>query len=160
MSPLAAVQNAVNNTSAIRQVLISSRSRAPSDWHRICVKSDMAERAEGVLETIQEQSRHWTFLKGGDELTVEHIVHGDRVSVTVRHDREVGGETARVHDFPTQSAADEFQANLDASLLKFGWVFIGYLPNRRRPADRPEHLAQEDRRRWWTDGGTFLDTRA
>jgi hypothetical protein len=120
----------------------------------------MLDRAERLAETFHPQHALWTFLKGGDELTVQHAVDDGRVTVTIRHDRETGGETVRVHHFASQSAADEFHASFDASLLKFGWVFIGYLPNRRLSTDGREnsdHAA--DRRRWWTNGGTFLESR-
>ena len=119
----------------------------------------MLDRAERLAEPFHPQCRLWTFLKGGDEITVEHAAYEGRVTVTVRHDREIDGDTVRVHHFPTESAADDFHANFDASLLKFGWVFIGYLPNRRHSIDHPENTDPADRRRWWTDGGTFFESR-
>ena len=120
---------------------------------------DMLDHGERLTETFHPEIGLSTFLKGGDELTVEHAVSEAGVTVTVRHDREMDGETVRIHHFADESAADDFRANLEASLLKFGWVFIGYLPNRRRSTSHQENPEHADRRRWWTNGGTFLERR-
>jgi hypothetical protein len=103
------------------------------------------------------QSRIWTFAKGGDELTVEQWVEGERVVVTLTRSNETGAETTQGCDFPNERAAEHFHANLDASLLQFGWVFVGHLPNRRGHRDRRHLVRKSDRRRWWTDGWTFLE---
>ena len=117
----------------------------------------MAAETGALLGSTQHHCRVWTFLKGGDELTVEHSVETDKVMVTVIRAKESGEETAAVHQFPTNAAAEEFQASLEVSLLRFGWVFIGFLPNRRRRDHRRSQADRGDRRRWWTDGGTFLE---
>jgi len=105
----------------------------------------------------RDKRRMWTFAKGGDELTVEHWFEGDTVRVTLTRADDTGAETTRVYEFPDEQTSDQFNADLDASLLKFGWVFIGYLPNRRTHPDRRHEARVSDRRRWWTDGGTFLE---
>jgi hypothetical protein len=113
--------------------------------------------AESALHSGDHQPRIWTFAKGGDELTVEQWLDGDTVVVTLTRSYESGAETTQGYDFPNEQTAAHFHANLDASLLQFGWVFIGHLPNRRSHEDRRHLVRKSDRRRWWTDGGTFLE---
>lgn len=113
--------------------------------------------AENVNDAGINQPRMWTFAKGGDELTVEQWVEGEAVVVTLTRSYETGAETTQVYDFPNEQAAEQFHANLDVSLLQFGWVFVGHLPNRRGHLDRRHLIRDSDRRRWWTDGGTFLE---
>jgi hypothetical protein len=113
--------------------------------------------ASVVVNAGISQPRIWTFAKGGDELTVEQWVEGDTVVVTLIRSHETGAETTQGYDFPNEQAAEHFHANLDASLLQFGWVFVGHLPNRRGHQDRRHLVRKSDRRRWWTDGGTFLE---
>jgi hypothetical protein len=117
----------------------------------------MNDRPERVQEDGSDTSRAWTFAKGGDELIVEQWIEGDAVTVILTRSDEAGTETRRVYDFADERAAEEFRSDLDQSLLQFGWIFIGYLPNRRRRHDRRSDLRSSDRRRWWTDGGTFLE---
>lgn len=114
------------------------------------------EPAENTVSG-HDEGRVWTFVKGGEELTVEQWVEGETVVVTLTRADETGAETVRAYEFPNQSAGDQFHANLDTSLLAFGWTFIGHLPERRAHHDRRQSLRKSDRRRWWTDGDTFLD---
>jgi hypothetical protein len=113
--------------------------------------------ADVAFHSGGHQPRTWTFAKGGDELTVEQWVEGDTVVVTLTRSYETGAETTQGYDFPNEQTAAHFHANLDTSLLQFGWVFIGHLPNRRGREDRRHLVRKGDRRRWWTDGGTFLE---
>lgn len=117
----------------------------------------MSDRPERAQEDGSDTSRVWTFAKGGDELVVEQWVEGGAVIVILTRSYEAGNETRRTYDFPNERAAEEFHSDLDQSLLQFGWIFIGYLPNRRGRLDRRRGLRSSDRRRWWTDGGTFLE---
>ena len=112
--------------------------------------ADEAIRGHGEL-------RIWTFAKGGDELTVEQWLEGETVVIALRRSDEAGAETERAYEFPDQSAANDFHANLDAGLLEFGWSFIGHLPERRMHPDRRLHVRRSDRRRWWTDGALILE---
>ena len=106
----------------------------------------------------RDKSRMWTFAKGGDELTVEHsFEREDAIHVTLTREDEAGVQTKRIYEFANEAEAGQFHASLDEFLLQFGWVFIGYLPNRRSHQDRRHGIRPSDRRRWWTDGGTFLE---
>ena len=119
----------------------------------------MNQNQERVEETVSghHEGRVWTFLKGGDELTVEQRIEGDTVVVTLTRSRETGRETAHAYELPDQSAAEQFHANLGTSLLQFGWTFIGQLPDRRAHRKRRQTPRKSDRRQWWTDGGAFLE---
>jgi len=101
--------------------------------------------------------RIWTFAKGADELTVEQWLESETVVVALTRSDEKGVETVHAYEFPDESAADEFHAGLDSSLLEFGWSFIGHLPERRMGADRRRAVRRSDRRRWWTDGALILE---
>lgn len=105
----------------------------------------------------QDDLRIWTFAKGADELTIEQWLEGETVVVALTRSDEKGVETVHAYEFPDESAADEFHAGLDTSLLEFGWSFVGHLPERRMGPDRRTHLRRIDRRRWWTDGALILE---
>jgi hypothetical protein len=100
--------------------------------------------------------RIWTFAKGADELTIEQWLEGETVVVALTRSDEKGVETVHAYEFPDESAAEEFHAGLDTSLLEFGWSFVGHLPERRIGADRRQDVRRSDRRRWWTDGALIL----
>jgi hypothetical protein len=105
----------------------------------------------------QDEFRIWTFAKGADELTIEQWLEGQTVVVALTRSDQNGAETVRAYEFPDESAADEFHAGLDSSLLEFGWSFIGHLPERRMGSDRRQQVRRCDRRRWWTDGALMLE---
>jgi hypothetical protein len=101
--------------------------------------------------------RIWTFAKGVDELTIEQWLEGETVVVALTRSDGKGVETVHAYEFPDESAADEFHAGLDSSLLQFGWSFVGHLPERRMAPDRRLNVRRSDRRRWWTDGALILE---
>lgn len=63
----------------------------------------------------------------------------------------------RIYAFPDIVRLVKFQSDMEAFLLRTGWQFIAFSPDRRVKADRREmpRLAN-DRRRWWTDGVRLL----
>jgi len=99
----------------------------------------------------------WTFAKGADELTVEQWTDGEAVIVTLTRADETGTETRQAYEFPDERAAEEFHTNFEPTLLKFGWSFVGYLPERRTHDDRRQRVRPSERRRWWTDGVLLLE---
>jgi hypothetical protein len=105
----------------------------------------------------QDDLRIWTFAKGADELTIEQWLEGEAIVVALTRSDAKGVETVHAYEFPDESAADEFHAGLDSSLLQFGWSFVGHLPERRMAPDRRRQVRRSDRRRWWTDGALMLE---
>jgi len=105
----------------------------------------------------QDELRIWTFVKGADELTIEQWLEGETVVVALTRSDEKLVETVRAYEFPDEAAAEEFHAGLDASLLQFGWSFVGHLPERRLGPDRRRQVRRSNRRRWWTDGALILE---
>ena len=105
----------------------------------------------------QDELRIWTFAKGADELTIEQWLEGETIVIALTRSDEKGVETVRAYEFPDESAADEFHAGIDSSLLQFGWSFVGHLPERRMGQDRRRQVRRSDRRRWWTDGALILE---
>ena len=94
----------------------------------------------------------WTFARGADELTIGRRIDSGGVTLTVR----VNSSTSHTHEFPDLAAAMRRQAEMEASLIKFGWSFVGFLPQRRSHDERRGMpRASDDRRRWWTDGYIF-----
>ena len=124
------------------------------------VVSRVNEGGHHVVHTSassQDDLRIWTFAKGADELTIEQWLEGETVVVALTRSDSKGVETVHAYEFPDESAAQEFHAGLDSSLLKFGWSFVGHLPERRMGPDRRRQVRRSDRRRWWTDGALILE---
>ena len=122
-----------------------------------CVSEDSHQvvHSSGVC---QDDLHIWTFAKGADELTIEQWLEGETVVVALTRSGEKNeAETVHAYEFPDESAAEEFHAGLDSSLLEFGWSFVGHLPERRMGQDRRQNVRRSDRRRWWTDGVLILD---
>jgi hypothetical protein len=108
-------------------------------------------------QASQDDLRIWTFAKGADELTIEQWLEGETVVGARTRAHEKGVLKLRAKQFPDESAADEFHAGVDSSLLEFGWSFVGHLPERRMAPDRRSQVRRSDRRRWWTDGALILE---
>ena len=124
------------------------------------VDSRVNEGGHQVIHTRganQDELRIWTFAKGADELTIEQWLEGETVVVALTRSDEKGVETVHAYEFPDEAAADEFHAGIDSSLLKFGWSFVGHLPERRLGPDRRQQVRRSNRRRWWTDGALILE---
>ena len=68
---------------------------------------------------------------------------------------EIAGDAApRSYFFREPSRLESFQKDMETLLLKTGWSFVSYGPDRRKGRDRrgwPRRA--NDRRRWWTDNG-------
>lgn len=94
----------------------------------------------------------WTFVRDATHLTITRCSDDDRQRLTVN----VDGEQPRQYEFDYHYEAARFQTNMETFLLKTGWSFVGFSPERRRGRDRRCFPRIDERRRWWTDGTTAL----
>ena len=63
----------------------------------------------------------------------------------------------RVYAFSDLVPLVRFQSDMEAFLLRTGWQFVEFTPDRRSGTDRRDFPRRaNDRRRWWTDGVKLL----
>jgi len=95
----------------------------------------------------------WTFERNADRLDIRRsAVDADgsvRLIVTV-------DGSPRSYPFNDLPAAIRFQSDMEDFLLKTGWSFVQFVPERRTGRDRRDFPRLSERRRWWTDGMTTL----
>lgn len=90
----------------------------------------------------------WTFRKKDTSLSLERRRQGDGCVLVVRQP-----EGARELPFANLEALERFQNSMETFLLRTGWTFASFSPERRIPLDRRTFPRMtSDRRRWWTDG--------
>ncbi len=90
----------------------------------------------------------WSFVRGTDRLDISREDMDDGVMLTV-----AGDGTPRSYFFREPSRLEVFQRDMETLLLKTGWSFTSYSPEKRRGRDRRGWPRKaNDRRRWWTDG--------
>jgi hypothetical protein len=94
----------------------------------------------------------WTFARGTDRVIIRREETPDGINLTVE-----GEGVPRTYAFPDMVKLIKFQSDMEAFLLRTGWQFIAFSPDRRSGGDRRgmPRLAN-DRRRWWTDGVRLL----
>ena len=90
----------------------------------------------------------WTFVRGEDTLEITREDLEDGITLVI-----AGDGTPRSYFFRETHRLEAFQRDMETLLLKTGWSFRVYTPDRRRGRDRRGWpRAANDRRRWWTDG--------
>ena len=90
----------------------------------------------------------WTFDRQGEQLIVQRDTRdGSSCALIVTR----AGDS-RTIEFPELPALVRFQTDMDTFLLRTGWLLLTYAPDRRRRDRRQFPRANNDRRRWWTDG--------
>lgn len=90
----------------------------------------------------------WTFARGEELLTISREVTEEGIMLVVS-----GHGTPRSYFFRDADRLDVFQRDMEMLLLKTGWTFRVYAPDRRAGGDRRGFPRRNnDRRRWWTDG--------
>src|SRR5262245_14917025 len=94
----------------------------------------------------------WTFQRSGDRLTIE------RRETDAGHELVISGPgQPRTHGFRDLASLVEFQQDMEHFLLKTGWSFERFSPDRRAGGDRRTFpRVENDRRRWWTDSFKLL----
>lgn len=90
----------------------------------------------------------WTFRKDHASLSLERRRQGDDFILVIRQP-----DGARELPFDNLEALERFQSDMETFLLRTGWTFASFSPERRTPLDRRTFpRITSDRRRWWTDG--------
>ena len=90
----------------------------------------------------------WTFRKDKTSLTLERRDRGEGLVLVVHQP-----EGVREIPFDDLEALERFQSTMETFLLRTGWTFASFSPERRTPLDRRTFpRITSDRRRWWTDG--------
>lgn len=90
----------------------------------------------------------WTFTRGVATLAISRQALDDGMVLSI-----AGDGSPRSYFFTELERLDTFQRDMETLLLKTGWTFVSYSPQRRRGRDRRGWpRVANDRRRWWTDG--------
>jgi hypothetical protein len=90
----------------------------------------------------------WSFVRGADRLEISREDVDDGVMLIV-----AGDGAPRSYFFRDPDRLEVFQRDMETLLLKTGWSFVDYTPEKRRGRDRRGWPRKaNDRRRWWTDG--------
>jgi hypothetical protein len=90
---------------------------------------------------------NWIFGRNDQRLEIGRtdVANGVLLSVT-------GDGSPRSFFFSDVMALVTFQSDMEAFLLKTGWTFLEFVPDRRAGRDRRGWPRITERRRWWTDG--------
>jgi hypothetical protein len=94
------------------------------------------------------QQTSWSFARGNERLEITREKVDDGAMLVV-----AGDGAPRSYFFRDFNRLEIFQRDMETLLLKTGWTFQAYAPERRTGRDRrgwPRRT--NDRRRWWTDG--------
>jgi hypothetical protein len=89
----------------------------------------------------------WVFSRGSERLELCRRDSEDGLLLVV-----TGEGSPRSYRFTEMLALVNFQCDMEAMLLKTGWTFVGFSPERRKGRDRRTFPRLTERRRWWTDG--------
>jgi hypothetical protein len=93
----------------------------------------------------------WTFRRRSQRLTVQQQRHeGGGFLLLVVEDGQ-----PRSYTFSDFQRLVAFQSDMEAFLIRTGWLLDAFTPERRGGRDRRRMPRTEiDRRRWWTDPAT------
>ena len=90
----------------------------------------------------------WIFERGVERLEITRKTLDDGTALII-----AGDGTPRSYFFREYDRLETFQKDMETLLLKTGWSFVSYEPDRRTGRDRRDFPRRaNDRRRWWTDG--------
>jgi hypothetical protein len=87
------------------------------------------------------------FERAGQRIELQHQDNDNGALLTIS-----GAGEPRSYQFSDANALVRFQSDMEALLLKTGWSFNEFLPDRRNVSDRRTWPRLTERRRWWTDG--------
>lgn len=88
----------------------------------------------------------WTFVRGEERLGLSREETHTGVNLIV-----VGAGSLRTIHFSTLGRLAQFQADMETLLLRTGWSFSEFSPERRSGTERRGFPRTAERRRWWTD---------
>jgi len=111
---------------------------------------DAGGKRKTIDGPIQIQMDHgvWTFVRGADRLEISREDLDDGTVLAIAGDGE-----PRSYFFREADRLETFQKDMETLLLKTGWSFVSYAPDKRAGSDRRGWPRRSnDRRRWWTDG--------
>jgi hypothetical protein len=89
----------------------------------------------------------WIFERGTQHLELRRRETGDGIFLII-----AGDGTPHTYRFDEMMALVNFQCDMEALLLKTGWTFVEFSPERRTGRERRTWPRLTERRRWWTDG--------
>jgi hypothetical protein len=90
----------------------------------------------------------WTFERQGERLVLHREETATGVNLVVVSENGV----PRCYPFDTMDRLVAFQSDMELLLVRTGWSFIAFTPDRRTGRDRRGMPRISERRRWWTDG--------
>ena len=118
---------------------------------RTVARNSTAIRAKSSRERADNTAVHhpvWRFLRGDETLTIGREQVDDGVMLVM-----TGDGAPRSYFFRDIARLEVFQRDMETLLLKTGWTFQEFSPDRRAGRDRRGWPRRSnDRRRWWTDG--------
>jgi len=88
----------------------------------------------------------WTFVRGDTRLELAREETRAGVNLIV----SAGGEP-RTFAFASLERLVRFQSDMESLLLRTGWSFTAFAPDRRSNRERRSFPRLRERRRWWTD---------
>ena len=93
------------------------------------------------------ESPSWIFARRDERLVLRREEVAEGVNLVV-----IGSGVPRVYPFTDIDRLIKFQSDMEAFLLRTGWHFSEFTPERRSGIERRTwpRLSRE-RRRWWTD---------
>jgi hypothetical protein len=89
----------------------------------------------------------WTFIKAENRLEVCRQETADGAVLVITEN-----SGSRSYKFQNVAALIRCQADMEKFLLRTGWTFLGFSPDRRTGHERRRFPRLLERRRWWTDG--------
>jgi len=89
----------------------------------------------------------WVFERGDQHLELCRRATDGGILLVI-----VGDGAPRSYRFDEMMALVNFQCDMEALLLKTGWSFVSFSPERRTGRERRTWPRLTERRRWWTDG--------
>lgn len=110
----------------------------------------MVEPGPGSADNllVSDQPWTWIFTRGDERLHLRRVQSESEYELVI----EDGSGTPRQYRFDDEVTLVNFQGDMEEFLLKTGWSFSEFSPERRTGRERRTWPRMRDRRRWWTDG--------